>query len=76
MTFSEAIFLAGLTKAPSYLNPRRHFKRAKKRQQAIYDQQERRRKFIEISAVIFLALLSTGFIVWVIWMFMKTRGMI
>mgnify|MGYP001175025240 CR=1 FL=1 len=48
----------------------------KKRQQAIYDQQERRRKFIEISAVIFLALLSTGFIVWVIWMFMKTRGMI
>ena len=48
----------------------------KKRQQAIYDQQERRRKFIEISAVIFLALISTGFIVWVIWMFMKTRGMI
>ena len=48
----------------------------KKRQQAIYDQQERRRRFIEISAIIFLACAVTGFIVWIIWMFMKTRGMI
>jgi len=48
----------------------------KRRQQAIYDQQERQRKFFEISAVIFLACAVTGFIVWVIWMFMKTRGLI
>ena len=48
----------------------------KRRQQAIYDQAERRRKFFEISAVIFLAMVSAGFIIWVIWMFMKTRGMI
>ena len=48
----------------------------KRRQQAIYDQAERRRKFIEISAVIFLAMVTAGFIIWVVWMFMKTRGMI
>ncbi len=48
----------------------------KKRQQAIYDQAERRRKFIEVSAIIFLAFAVTGFVIWVIWMFMKTRGMI
>ena len=48
----------------------------KRRQQAIYDQAERRRKFIEISAVIFLAMVTAGFIIWIVWMFMKTRGMI
>jgi len=47
-----------------------------KRQKMIYDQQERRRKFIEVSAVSFMLLLLVGSIVWFIWFIMKAKGMI
>lgn len=47
-----------------------------KRQKMIYDQQERRRKFIEVSAVSFMLLVLVGSIVWFFWFIMKAKGMI
>ncbi len=48
----------------------------KKRQRAIYDQQERQRKVIEAIMVIILMVVILGFIGGVTWMFMQTRGMV
>ena len=48
----------------------------KKRQEAIYAQEERRRIFIEWSAIIFVSCLGASFIIWIIYMFLKTRGYI
>jgi len=48
----------------------------KRRQEAIYAQEERRRKFIEIGAIIFLVAMSGSFLIWIIYMFLKTRGYI
>ena len=48
----------------------------KKRQRAIYDQQERQRKVIEFIMVIILMVVILGFISGVTWMFMQTRGMV
>ena len=45
----------------------------KKRQQAIYDQKERRRKIIEIIAIIFLVLVITGFVFGLAWLWLN-RG--
>tara|TARA_Y100001937_G_scaffold110350_1_gene155849 strand:+ start:137 stop:619 length:483 start_codon:yes stop_codon:yes gene_type:complete len=48
----------------------------KKRQKAIYDQQERRRKLIELIAVILLTGVIGTFIIGVIYLFLQTRGMV
>ena len=48
----------------------------KKRQRAIYDQQERQRKVIEAIMVVILMVVILGFIGGVTWMFMQTRGMV
>ena len=48
----------------------------KKRQQAIYDQQERRRVFFEWCAIIGLTIIAGSFLIWLIWMFLKTRGFV
>ena len=48
----------------------------KKRQKMIYDQQERQRKFFEISGFILLALLVVGLIGFLIFLYLSTRGLI
>ena len=48
----------------------------KKRQKAIYDQQERQRKVIEAIMIVILMVVILGFIGGVTWMFMQTRGMV
>jgi len=48
----------------------------KKRQQAIYDQQEYRRKAIEYSLAFILVLLTGALIVWGIWFLMGIKGVI
>ena len=47
-----------------------------KRQKMIYDQQERRRKVIEVSAISFMMLILVGSVVWFFWFIMKAKGMI
>tara|TARA_Y100000768_G_C23831448_1_gene611586 strand:- start:156 stop:644 length:489 start_codon:yes stop_codon:yes gene_type:complete len=46
----------------------------KKRQQAIYDQQERRRQIMEIIGVIILILVIGGFLVGLGWLWYENRG--
>jgi len=48
----------------------------KKRQQAIYDQQEYRRKVIEYTLAFILVLLTGALIVWGIWFLMGIKGVI
>ena len=48
----------------------------KKRQQAIYDQQEYRRKAIEYTLAFILVLLTGALIVWGIWFLMGIKGVI
>ena len=48
----------------------------KKRQKMIYDQQERRRKLIEIIAIIMLVGIIGTFIIGVIYLFLQTRGLV
>lgn len=48
----------------------------KKRQEAIYAQEERRRKVIEIVGVTFLCLLIAGFLGFMGYLFLETRGYI
>jgi len=48
----------------------------KKRQQAIYDQQEYRRKVIEYTLAFILVLLTGALIVWGIWFIMGIKGVI
>jgi hypothetical protein len=45
----------------------------KERQETIYRQRERRRKFIEIVAIIGLAILTLGMIFFVIWLYVQQR---
>ena len=47
-----------------------------KRQKMIYDQKERRRKFIEYSLAGLLLSVTFGIIVWFFWFIMKTKGLI
>ena len=47
----------------------------KKRQQAIYDQQERQRKFFEYTAIVILIMIMIGFMGWFAWFIMKAKGM-
>ena len=46
----------------------------KKRQEAIYAQQERRQKFIEIIAIVLAIAITGSFLAWILWMYLKTRG--
>jgi len=46
----------------------------KKRQQAIYDQQERRRQIMEVIGVIVLVLVTAGFLVGLGWIWYANRG--
>lgn len=48
----------------------------KKRQKAIYNQQERQRKVIEAIMIVILMVAILGFLGGVTWMFMQTRGMV
>ena len=48
----------------------------KKRQKMIYAQQERQRKFFEISGFILLALLVVGLVGFLIFLYLSTRGLI
>jgi hypothetical protein len=48
----------------------------KKRQQAIYAQEEKRRKALEISAIIMGVVVMGGFLVWLISLGLKARGLI
>ena len=48
----------------------------KKRQKKIYDQQERRRKLIEIIAIIMLVGIIGTFLIGVIYLFLQTRGLV
>ena len=48
----------------------------KKRQKMIYDQQERRRKLIEIIAIIMLVGIIGTFLLGVIYLFLQTRGLV
>jgi len=48
----------------------------KKRQQAIYDQQEYRRKAIEYTLAFILVLLTGALIIWGIWFIMGIKGVI
>ena len=48
----------------------------KKRQKMIYDQQERRRKLIEIIAIIMLVGIIGTFLIGVIYLFLQTRGLV
>tara|TARA_B100000683_G_scaffold276010_1_gene328561 strand:+ start:5340 stop:5822 length:483 start_codon:yes stop_codon:yes gene_type:complete len=48
----------------------------KQRQQAIYDQKERQRKFIEVCLIIVLSLIVLGAISGFIWLYLETRGFI
>lgn len=45
----------------------------KERQETIYRQRERRRKFIEIVAIIGLAILTLGMIFFIIWLYVQNR---
>lgn len=47
-----------------------------KRQKMIYDQKERRRKVIEVSAISFMLLVLVSSVVWFFWFIMKAKGMI
>ena len=47
----------------------------KKRQQAIYDQQERQRKLFEGIAITILVALSSVVIIWFVWFVMKAKGL-
>ena len=46
----------------------------KKRQEAIYAQQERRQKFLEWTAVIFAIATVGSFLIWLVWIALKARG--
>ena len=46
----------------------------KKRQKAIYDQEERRRKIFEWIAIAFLITVVTGFVFWMFYLYLLTRG--
>ena len=48
----------------------------KKRQKLIYDQKERQKFWLEVSAIILLVLMIAGSIGFVIFLYMETRGMI
>ena len=48
----------------------------KKRQKAIYDQKERRRKLGEAILIGILCIVVLGFMGGIVWMFMETRGLI
>ena len=48
----------------------------KKRQAMIYAQEERRRKIIEIIGVTFLCLIIAGFLGFMLYLFLETRGLI
>ena len=48
----------------------------KKRQKMIYDQEERWRKIWEWVAISFLGLMVTGFIVFMFYLYLSTRGYI
>lgn len=48
----------------------------KKRQQAIYDQQEYRRKVIEYTLAFILVAITSGLIIWGIWFIMEFKGII
>lgn len=48
----------------------------KKRQQAIYDQQEYRRKVIEYTLAFLLVAITSGLIIWGIWFIMGIKGVI
>ena len=48
----------------------------KKRQKAIYDQEERRRKILEWVAIGFLGLIITGFVFFMFYLYLSTRGYI
>ena len=48
----------------------------KKRQQAIYDQQEYRRKVIEYTLAFILVAITSGLIIWGIWFIMEVKGII
>ena len=48
----------------------------KKRQQAIYDQQEYRRKAIEYTLAFILVAITSGLIIWGIWFIMGIKGVI
>ena len=48
----------------------------KKRQKAIYDQEERRRKLFEWIAIGFLITVITGFVFWMFYLYLLTRGYI
>ena len=48
----------------------------KKRQKAIYDQEERRRKLFEWIAIGFLITVVTGFVFWMFYLYLLTRGYI
>ena len=46
----------------------------KKRQEAIYAQQERRQKFIEWTAIVFAIGTIGSFLIWLVWMGLKAKG--
>tara|TARA_B100001094_G_C18116371_1_gene764250 strand:- start:858 stop:1340 length:483 start_codon:yes stop_codon:yes gene_type:complete len=46
----------------------------KKRQKAIYDQEERRKKVLEWIAIILLVATIVGFVGWIFYIFLVTRG--
>ena len=48
----------------------------KKRQAAIYAQEERRRFWLEMSALAIAVIVCFSFIAWIIWLYMKSRGLI
>lgn len=48
----------------------------KKRQQAIYDQEEYRRKVIEYTLAFLLVAITSGLIIWGIWFIMGIKGVI
>ena len=48
----------------------------KKRQEAIYAQEERRRKIVEMIGVVFLCLVIAGFIGFIGYIFLESRGLI
>ena len=48
----------------------------KKRQQAIYDQEEYRRKVIEYTLAFILVAITSGLIIWGIWFIMGIKGVI
>tara|TARA_B100000427_G_C15105127_1_gene418975 strand:+ start:85 stop:567 length:483 start_codon:yes stop_codon:yes gene_type:complete len=46
----------------------------KKRQAAIYAQEERRRFWLEMSALAIAVIVCFSFFAWIIWLYMKSRG--